>query len=359
MNVILDTNIFREDFMMASSKFKILFDYLKKTNSKIILPKIVYEEIAAVYERELNNRLQALQKAQGLLQRALIVSDLQEPKISINEEVKYYLDFLKVKLELTDNDMIPYKDNYLSEIVYRATHRIKPCSETGEEFRDALLWLTTLDVANTSEQKMIVFISNNIKQFASVNDHLHPSLLNESESKGLKIRFYSSLINFIKDHASKIDYITDEWLASVLSLDKVNERLVDMLEKHGESELLEWACRQGKDTTGYVNPLSSSIYIDDFYVYEMIDGSLYVQASLSGEIEVEFKLEEEVEDREWKLEFRYDALGDDYGFEPVFGSRAKTQTIIKCMCPEIEITIGINIRNKQVENFEILTWSFV
>ena len=112
MNVVLDTNILREDFLMESSKFRILFDYLKKTNSKIIMPKIVYQEIAAVYEREISDRLQGLRKAKGRLERALIDGSIQDFNIVIANEVEKYLTFLKRKLEISDNDIVLYKDNY-------------------------------------------------------------------------------------------------------------------------------------------------------------------------------------------------------------------------------------------------------
>lgn len=41
MNIIIDSNIIRQDFKLQSIYFDILLDYLKKTHSKFILPDIV------------------------------------------------------------------------------------------------------------------------------------------------------------------------------------------------------------------------------------------------------------------------------------------------------------------------------
>jgi len=49
MNVILDTNIYVQDLLMNSASFSLLLDYLNKTGSKIIMPQIVYQELAERY----------------------------------------------------------------------------------------------------------------------------------------------------------------------------------------------------------------------------------------------------------------------------------------------------------------------
>lgn len=358
MNVVLDTNILREDLLMKSTKFNILFDYLKKTNSKIIMPKIVYQEIAAVYEREIIDRLQGFRKAKGALEGALVGGSIQDFKIVITNEVEKYLAFLKKKLGISDNDIVPYKDDYLKEIVERAIRRTKPFSERDEGFRDALLWLTILDIARTTDQKILIFISNNVKHFAS-NGCLHYTLLKEAEDEGLTIKYYNSISHFIKDHASKIDYITSEWLVSAIDLDIINKKVIDMLESKGEYQLLKWAKLEGKKTTGYVNPISSFIGIDEFYVYEMMNGSLYIEALYNGEVEVEFEVEEEIEEYIRDYEYDYDIIENDFELQPVFRSRSKSETTTKCFYPEIQVTIGITIEDKKAKGFEILDWDFM
>jgi len=72
MIIILDTNIYRQDLMMKSHKFDILFDYIKKTHSKIVMPEIVHRELIAIYEREISGRLNDYRKAKRNLSGILI-----------------------------------------------------------------------------------------------------------------------------------------------------------------------------------------------------------------------------------------------------------------------------------------------
>jgi len=47
--IVLDTNIFQRNFLMRSSGFVVLLDYLSKTESRVVIPKVVFEELKANY----------------------------------------------------------------------------------------------------------------------------------------------------------------------------------------------------------------------------------------------------------------------------------------------------------------------
>ena len=49
MDVSLDSNIYLSDLRMEGIAFRSLLDYLRKTQSRIILPKVVLDEVIAKY----------------------------------------------------------------------------------------------------------------------------------------------------------------------------------------------------------------------------------------------------------------------------------------------------------------------
>ena len=51
MDTIIDSNIIRKDLRLNNINFEILKDYLTKTNSKLILPSLVIEEVKGLYKR--------------------------------------------------------------------------------------------------------------------------------------------------------------------------------------------------------------------------------------------------------------------------------------------------------------------
>jgi hypothetical protein len=291
LDIVLDTNIIRKDFTMKSDNFIILHDYIKRTKSKVILTELVYKEIAAIYEREISKRYNDFLENRDYLGRNILGTTIDDFEIDIKKCVANYLEFLLQTLKLTAKDIVPIKQCYLDDIVERAIHRIPPCSAKGEEFRDVLLWLTLLDVAVESNEKKLIFISENKKQFASCDGTLHPFLLEETKLKGVNIIYYNSMKQFIKDHKVKISYINDEWILGKIDLELVKQEFMDVLWKYGKNSLLSWVeCRE-KKATDYLNLLSSNIWINEFYVYEMKDGSLHIEVILGSEMTMEIEVE--------------------------------------------------------------------
>ncbi len=357
MDIVLDSNIFCSDFLMNSKKFQLVYDYLKKTNSKIIIPQLVFQEVAALYERELASRLGKYRTSKESLQIILIEKTMQEMQINYKEETERYLKFFKDKLKISDKDIFCYKDEYLKEIVKRAIYRVKPCTEKGEEFRDALLWLTVLDIARLTKNNELIFISNDIRQFSDGKNSLHPDLFKEIENAKIQIKYYQSLGQFIEAHAVKIDFITKNWLSSVLSIDIIDKEVIKILEAQGEKRLLEWVeGHEDKSTTGYFNPITPFIDLDTFYVYEKTDGSYYVEVNYYGEVEVEFEFEFEEEEAGIKYEYKYDPISGDFDFEPVYHRERHFKAETKCLLPQIRVTVGIDIQDMKIANYEIIGW---
>ncbi len=334
MDIVLDTNIIYSDFFMNTTKFKLVFDYLKKTNSEIIVPQIVYKEIVALYERELEKRFRDLKRDRELLDGVLIDKTKIDFRIDFKEEVEKYRGYFKSKLKIKDKDIVPYENKYLDEIVNRAIYRKKPCTEKGQEFRDVLVWLTILDIARLLSTKELIFISNNTHNFSSGECSLHSTLLKEAEVAGLKINYFESLDHFTKAHAVKIEFITKEWLASEIDMEIVDQAIIDKLDESYEEKLLERAeSREYGRTTGYFGAISPDVEIDDFYVYEKTDGSYYVEANYYGEVEVEF---------EFIYEEDYEEKGISY------------KTKAKCHSIEMWATFGVEIRDKKIGKLEII-----
>lgn len=135
MDVVIDTNIIIQENFLRSKKFLALLDYLFKTHSYIILPQIVREESISRYEEKLSEKLD---KIRGL-SIACFSSALTELNIDVAKEVTLYKEHIQKLIYEELLYEIPYYDHFLSDVVYRMINRKKPCSEEGEECRDAIL----------------------------------------------------------------------------------------------------------------------------------------------------------------------------------------------------------------------------
>lgn len=364
MKIVIDTNIIRQDLLFKSSDYNIILDYLLKTDSNVLLPQIVFEEISSVYKRHLEDRLQDLTKANRILNTSIVDKSKHNEikEIDIKNEVKEYLNYVLKKFSLKKKDIYKYKPEYLSEIVKRATKRIKPCSESGQQFRDTLLWLTLIDIAKDCDNNQLVFISNNTKDFGdNSKTKLHPRLLDDTSKAGVNIYFFPTIQDFIKEHASKIDYITSEWLESIFDLNKIGDQVIEILENDGISSIESMLKDHEIELTGYINLTGyCRLWVEDFYIYEMTNGVLSVELRLYGEFEVEYEFEKEVEKEveDWDYEYSYNALKDDFDFEPVLKTklRLRRSTIIDTKELELSVDLSVKIKDKKLLGYDIKNW---
>ena len=125
MDIILDSNIFRGDFLLRSKDFEVLLDYLKKTESSIIIPQIILDEVSGLYKRTLDERTAAYNKAANNVNLTLKNPALQIADLVLDKDIclSEYIEHIKERLKIQERNILPYKESFLTEIASRAISR--------------------------------------------------------------------------------------------------------------------------------------------------------------------------------------------------------------------------------------------
>lgn len=346
MDIVLDSNIYRNDILLRSKDIEILLDYITKTESNLIIPQIIYEEIIGLYERTLTERIVEFKKSYNNLNLMLTekVDKLSLDSIDVNAESSKYENFIRNKLKVKENFIIKYQNDFLPEISRRAINRQKPCGEKGQGFRDALIWLTIIDYCRV-KKKQLVFISNNTEDFAnSAKNDLHENLKNECESEGVKIHYYTSIKEFIDKHSTRIDFIDKDWISANLDNKEIETEALNELNRNSKRDIHYWFQRVTGNICEYYNVLNVNIYDkDNPTVYEMLDNRLIVNIVLSAEFEIEFDYY--IEDSEY---FNYH---DEHpSIERSFVSRIHYINA--------QIYVSLTVKNNEVVDYELTDIGF-
>jgi hypothetical protein len=174
------------------------------------------------------------------------------------------------RLKLRSDQILHYVEDDLRGAVRRAINRRAPCTEKGEEIRDAILWQQVLGVARNAER--VVLVSGNTKEFAGPDRALRPELVLEADALDALVSYYPTLHDFAKAHAGRIAFITTEWIAANVPLEDLAERSRDYLQKVGRDrrERLNRDLPLTRRTTHAIE----SVSVEDFYVYEMADATI-------------------------------------------------------------------------------------
>ena len=198
INIFLDSNAIYKDPLFKNAFGKLLIQLSQNDKIDIFLSKVVYEESANNFEKIILKNKELLTQIQRELNSLLN----KAPKISnLNiENIKYkFSSFYENRISDNSFSIIDFDENYLEELVRRSIKRIPPFSETRQEFRDAVIWLSYLNYIKKHRLVQNIFITNNKKDFWNAeNSDLHPEL--RKEIKDLKV--YNSIADFCSNEKS-------------------------------------------------------------------------------------------------------------------------------------------------------------
>ena len=346
--VVLDTNVIQEDFLMRSPRFEILFDYVKRTRSDFLLPQIVADELFANYERELRSRVAKLTRAEEQLNGISIEPISAHTPTDVPKKVAEYKKYVKRRLELAGKGIVPYSEANMRDALNRAIQRRRPCSDHGEEIRDAILWNMVLDAAD-DKSRHLIFISKNTNEFSADKITLHFDLAKEMKERGANIAYFPSLEEFAKQHATKIAFITKEWLESQIDPDLVLDAAEDTFVDTARA-IAKRRARPEVDGISTINAGNGSLEVDEFFVYEMTSGDFRVEITWHGW--AEFEYQEEIVESETEWESRYNVAEDDVDVEPVFHRRRRTKD------STVELSLNV-VTDVIVEEGKVADWHIV
>ncbi|SDI46939.1 protein of unknown function [Desulfosporosinus hippei DSM 8344] len=206
MIVILDSNILTADFRMLGNNFKLLLNFLNRTDSTLAIPKVVMLEVK-------NNFLSELQKAQTAVEKEIAGLKGRIGNITLanplsdgwlEREYKQYSESLDKKLINIGAVILDHPNVSHQAVIERAVPKKKPFKPNGDGYRDTLIWESVLEVLE-SKQKAVALVSRNSHDFCVkgrnsmfLHDDLKMDLL-QREIPNEKLKFYVDLKDFLED----------------------------------------------------------------------------------------------------------------------------------------------------------------
>jgi PIN domain len=230
MNIIIDTNILRTDFLFQSENYKLFSEFINRSKSNLVLSKVVFEEASYLYEKEMEIKRKNFQKA---LSDILYFGNGNSvcPITPFIEKIKPDYERRLHDIFLYHWEILGYDGVDISELIRRAIHRVRPFSNKGEGFRDAIIWLSLINFLRKEKNNKSVFISNDKRAFVNGNSQeLHPTLKNDLSLNNLDLIFCNSIEEFINKYAVEIFFFTKEWVIKHIDWSEINKQVREAAE---------------------------------------------------------------------------------------------------------------------------------
>ena len=235
MFVILDTNIYLSDIRMEGINFRNLFSLLKKTDSTLVLTRMVREEVVASYERQLRAASKKVAGAWTDYRRLqLNPHDFYEPNYkSEARDLRKRLKIGNKDIRCTVLDTMDGVD--VTEVCLRGIHRRRPADDNGEELRDVILWLFAISYARKQLQPLS-FISAD-KAFWDCDKPADQILMDIQQSTA-DISIYKSLDDFITSKSPQPSPVTSQTQSNLLGQTQLRELLLSAIQRKSREQSL-------------------------------------------------------------------------------------------------------------------------
>ncbi|MDO8612138.1 MAG: PIN domain-containing protein [Dehalococcoidia bacterium] len=202
MRIVLDSSVICSDFQFGGTLMTALLAGLSTGHHSLYVPAIVLDEVKTIYAEQLRQVSQTMKKAQSHYQR--VTGRVLEPQVD-EQEMKRLADEYEKHLHQTlasvDAIVLPYPDATHEALTKRALQQEKPFSAHDGGYRDALIWEAVIALAQ-QEGRPVAFVTGNTKDFADINEQMHPDLRSDLEGRGIpreRVQFYPSLERFIDE----------------------------------------------------------------------------------------------------------------------------------------------------------------
>jgi hypothetical protein len=267
MDVILDTNILLGDVKFARTQFSELFAYLRRSNSRLVVPSVVLGELLERYEEKLTARLNTARGSWKELRQWCVSDPGDCPRIDIVGQVQT----LRKKMQQPASGVTAFiqsdaRNIDVDEIARRGIKRIRPANKNGEQLRDVILWLIVLQYARQEKRSVALISDDGDFRESDGSDYLHSDLVSEIEQQNLPVFFYRDVGKFVTSNS--------------LSHRPIDESL---LSKQIQQSALEGQIRQFLLSIRFTEGQPQKVEIDSVNFakgvqYQISADSLYVEA---------------------------------------------------------------------------------
>lgn len=178
--IVLDANAFIADYWFRSPSFVLLRDFLGKSDTVLVVPRIVIEEVINHHKEEVDRLVTSVHSANRTASRLLrnYGGEKWPEAIQKCNGEDSYENFLTSQLNALKARIPEYADIPHSRIVGRDLRRRRPFQESGKGYRDTLLWES---VAKDAVEKgaLTVLVTKNTRDFGDPDGKLHTDLMSD------------------------------------------------------------------------------------------------------------------------------------------------------------------------------------
>jgi len=171
--VVVDTNALLRDYLLVEANMQTFLQGCQRCHVSICVPEIVVDELCANYEKEINRQKSVFHTAGRKLLTMGVKVDATD--FDVKKEAQSYRKHVYQMFEYYDVTVAPYPSLSPKALVDASYSGKKPFKDSGEGFKDFIIFETLKAVA-AEQPTNGAFVTSNKKDFCGPDGELHPDL---------------------------------------------------------------------------------------------------------------------------------------------------------------------------------------
>jgi len=171
--VIVDTNALMRDYLFEEANMQTFLQGCKRCHITVGVPEVVLDELCANYEKDISRLASEFVSSSRKLVKLGIKT--KADKVNVKEAAEQYRNHVSQMIAYHEVKLLPYPEVSPKALVDASYSHKKPFKESGEGFKDFLIF-ETLKTFSTQQSSEGAFVTANRKDFCGPDGQLHPDL---------------------------------------------------------------------------------------------------------------------------------------------------------------------------------------
>lgn len=182
MHFFLDSTLFQngKDVFLKNRYSQEFLNICRQQNFKIYISTVVIDEIRRQYHGFISSQLKNIRTAIGAFNIIPRIRPIQVTYPEIEEAMYAFEQHFKNLQEEGIVQIVTYSNDFLPELIHRSIYRIKPFTESKQEFRDAIIWFSYAQLAEEQQFENCYLITGNTTDYLTKDGQLYDALAEKS-----------------------------------------------------------------------------------------------------------------------------------------------------------------------------------
>lgn len=259
---------------MRSAHFQLLANFIKNTDTRILMPQAICEEVDKKYRHELKKTQEEIEKVSRTAGNFCF-----EPfRVDLAQFPNNDFNFVETLKSVLENVVFISYENVDQKIIFsKSLNAKRPFREKEKGYRDTLIWLSLIDhIKDNDITSDVIVITNNSNDFFEYKNeefHLHPDLITDLNNYEIKNNFVvrNSLKAFVESNIKESlhSFQHDDIQAVEENFGEIIEEFLEVDSANYMNDLTSKEFSEVFEEAGFSSP---SIRLVREYYFEIFEG---------------------------------------------------------------------------------------